>query len=329
MSRGAWLLALLLGASATQAREPLPPLPRLPLSAPEQVVPTQPQPIQPGPIRLGPEQPASAAPSATTAPVAVPVPPPAKADKPTKTVPPAPATPLDSRQHPRLTLVIDDLGQTPERDRRVLALPGPVALSIIPDAPHATQLANTAHAAGKTVMLHLPMDPAGGPFAWHPGMPVDELQRRLDAALRVVPHAQGLNNHMGSRMTAQPQAMAWLMHRLQGDHRFFIDSRTSAATVAAAEAQKIGLASLSRDIFLDDDMHPDAVAAQFAAALKLARKQGSAVMIGHPHPATLALLERELPRLKAQGFELIGVQQMIALRSNRAMAAHGKAGVYR
>lgn len=89
MSRGAWLLALLLGASATQAHEPLPPLPRLPLSAPEQVVPTQPQPIQPGHIRLGPEQPASAAPSVTTAPVAVPVPPPAKADKPAKTVPPA------------------------------------------------------------------------------------------------------------------------------------------------------------------------------------------------------------------------------------------------
>ncbi|WP_256604777.1 divergent polysaccharide deacetylase family protein, partial [Pseudomonas sp. 57B-090624] len=253
--------------------------------------------------------------------------PPAKADGPAQAAPAAPATPLDSR--PRLTLVIDDLGQTPERDRRVLALPGPVALSIIPDAPHATQLANTAHAAGKTVMLHLPMDPAGGPFAWRPDMPVDELQRRLDAALRVVPHAQGLNNHMGSRMTAQPQAMAWLMHRLQGDHRFFIDSRTSAATVAAAEAQKIGLASLSRDVFLDDDMHPEAIAAQFQAALKLARKQGSAVMIGHPHPATLALLERELPRLKAQGFELIGVQQMIALRSNRAMAAHGKGGVYR
>ncbi len=325
MSRGAWLLALLLGASATQARDPLPPLPRLPLAAPEPAAPAQALPIQPGPLRLGPEQPATASPTAPSNPG--PATPPTKADGPAQAAPAAPATPLDSR--PRLTLVIDDLGQTPERDRRVLALPGPVALSIIPDAPHATQLANTAHAAGKTVMLHLPMDPAGGPFAWHPDMPVDELQRRLDAALRVVPHAQGLNNHMGSRMTAQPQAMAWLMHRLQGDHRFFIDSRTSAATVAAAEAQKIGLASLSRDVFLDDDMHPEAIAAQFQAALKLARRQGSAVMIGHPHPATLALLERELPRLKAQGFELIGVQQMIALRSNRAMAAHGKGGVYR
>ncbi|MBD2837269.1 divergent polysaccharide deacetylase family protein [Pseudomonas sp. JM0905a] len=229
----------------------------------------------------------------------------------------------------RLALVIDDLGQNPARDRRVLALPGPVALSILPDTPHSRELAQAAHAAGKTVMLHLPMDPANGPYAWHPGLTTAELERRLDAALRQVPYARGLNNHMGSRMTLQRPAMAWLMQRLQQDHRFFIDSRTSADTVAAAEAQKAGLASLSRDIFLDDDQSPGAVAAQFDAALKLARKQGSALMIGHPHPATLELLERELPRLKQQGFELIDVEMLIALRGNRAMAAHGKAGVYR
>lgn len=225
--------------------------------------------------------------------------------------------------------MIDDLGQNPARDRRVLALPGPVALSILPDTPHARELAEAAHSAGKTVMLHLPMDPAGGPYAWHPGLATAELEKRLDAALQRVPHARGLNNHMGSRMTQQRPAMAWLMQRLLREHRFFIDSRTSAATVAAAEAQKAGLASLSRDIFLDDDQSPAAVAAQFDAALRLARKQGSALMIGHPHPATLELLERELPRLKQQGFELINVEMLIALRGNRAMAAHGKAGVYR
>ncbi|GLZ84934.1 hypothetical protein Pres01_09850 [Metapseudomonas resinovorans] len=229
----------------------------------------------------------------------------------------------------RLALVIDDLGQTPARDHRVLALPGPVALSILPDARHSRELAEAAHAAGKTVMLHLPMDPATGPYAWHPELSTAELEKRLDAALRQVPYARGLNNHMGSRMTAQRPAMTWLMQRLQQERLFFIDSRTSAATVAAAEAQKAGLASLSRDIFLDDDQSPAAVAAQFDAALKLARKQGSALMIGHPHPATLELLERELPRLKERGFELIDVEMLIALRGNRAMAAHGNAGVYR
>ncbi len=229
----------------------------------------------------------------------------------------------------RLSLIIDDLGQTPGRDRRVLALPGPVALAILPDTPHAAQLAEEAHRRGKTVMLHLPMDPAGGRYAWHPGLPVDELERRLDTAFDAVPHARGVNNHMGSRMTADATAMNWLMGELQRRHRFFIDSRTSAATIAGATAQRVGLASLSRDVFLDNEPTADAIAAQLEKAVVLARKQGSVVVIGHPYPATLEVLERELPRLAARGIDWIGVEQMIAVRGNRAMAAHGKGGIYR
>lgn len=230
---------------------------------------------------------------------------------------------------PRLALIIDDLGQHPSRDRQVLALPGPVALSILPDTPHATSLAREAEAQGKTVMLHLPMDPATGPFAWHPGMTEQELAKRLEAALAVVPNAEGLNNHMGSRMTEQRAAMAWLMKTLQDCHLYFVDSRTSAATVAAAEAQRIGLASLSRDVFLDDDQSPDAIAHQYQTALAMARKYGSVVMIGHPHPSTLAVLQRELPRLADQGIDWISVDMMIAVRANRAMPAHGRNGIYR
>ncbi|MDD0976334.1 divergent polysaccharide deacetylase family protein [Pseudomonas fontis] len=228
-----------------------------------------------------------------------------------------------------LTLIIDDLGQSPARDARVLALPGPVTLAIMPDTPHATEFARQGHRAGKTVMLHMPMDPATGPYAWHPGTPIPELEQRLLAALAKVPFVSGINNHMGSRMTAQPEAMAWLMGELQRRHLFFVDSRTSAATVAAAKAQAQGLAHLSRDVFLDDLRTPEAIARQLQVAIALARKQGSAVMIGHPYPQTLDVLERELPRLKAQGIELIEIHQMIAERSNRAMPAHGKNGVYR
>ena len=230
---------------------------------------------------------------------------------------------------PKLALIIDDLGQHPARDDRVLALPGPVALAILPDTRHASTLARRAHAAGKTVMLHLPMAPAGGPYAWRPELPQDELQARLDKALAAVPHASGLNNHMGSQMTDQPQAMALLMGTLQQRHLFFLDSRTNPHTVAAAAAQRAGLASLSRDIFLDDDPSPEAVARQFASALALARKQGSVVIIGHPHRSTLELLERELPRLGERGIAWIDIGQMIATRGNRAMAAHGRDGVYR
>ncbi|MBI6854356.1 divergent polysaccharide deacetylase family protein [Pseudomonas cichorii] len=228
-----------------------------------------------------------------------------------------------------LSLIIDDLGQNPARDSRTLALPGPVTLAIMPDTPHATDFARQAHAAGKTVMLHMPMDPATGPYAWHPGLPLPELESRLNAALLKVPYAAGINNHMGSRMTSEPVAMAWLMEELQRRHMFFVDSRTSAKTVAAAAAQRIGLASVSRDVFLDDERTAEAITRQLQIAIKLAHKQGSVVIIGHPYPVTLDVLERELPKLKAQGIEWIELRHMISERGNKAMAGHGKEGIYR
>ncbi|WP_366856569.1 divergent polysaccharide deacetylase family protein [Pseudomonas sp. 21LCFQ010] len=228
-----------------------------------------------------------------------------------------------------LSLIIDDLGQNPSRDSRTLALPGPVTLAIMPDTPHATDFARQGHKAGKTVILHMPMDPATGPYAWHPGLPTTELESRLNAALLKVPYAAGINNHMGSRMTAEPEAMSWLMAELQRRHLFFVDSRTSARTVAAAKAQELGLASVSRDVFLDDERTAEAITRQLHSAVRLAREKGTAVVIGHPYPVTLDVLEREMPRLKAQGVEWIELRHMISLRGNKAMPAHGKNGVYR
>ncbi len=227
-----------------------------------------------------------------------------------------------------MSIIIDDLGQSSERDNRTLALPGPVTMAIMPDTPHATDFARQAHKAGKTVILHMPMDPATGPYAWHPGLPLPELASRLDAALAKVPYAAGINNHMGSRMTAQRDPRTWLMGELQRRHLFFVDSRTSAATVAAAQAQAVGLAHVSRDVFLDDERTVEAIDRQLRQGVELARRQGSAVLIGHPYPQTLQVLERELPRLKAEGIVLIGLAQMIAERGNQAMPAHGKHGRY-
>ncbi|MFJ5297536.1 divergent polysaccharide deacetylase family protein [Pseudomonas sp. NPDC088368] len=245
----------------------------------------------------------------------------------------APAESSDTDAKPEkvayLSLIIDDLGQSPEKDSRALALPGPVTVAIMPDTPHATDFARQAHKAGRTVMLHMPMDPATGPYAWHPDLPLPELEARLNAALLKVPYAAGINNHEGSRMTAEPVAMAWLVGELQRRHLFLVDSRTSAKTVAAAEAQKIGLASVSRDVFLDDTRTSEAIYGQLQTAIKLAHKQGSAIMIGHPYPVTMDVLERELPKLKAQGIEWVELRHMISIRGNQAMGGHGKNGVYR
>ncbi|MGG7595514.1 divergent polysaccharide deacetylase family protein [Pseudomonas sp. WC1] len=227
-----------------------------------------------------------------------------------------------------MSIIIDDLGQSSERDSRTLALPGPVTMAIMPDTPHATDFARQAHKAGRTVILHMPMDPAAGPYAWHPGIAIEELARRLDAALAKVPYAAGINNHMGSRMTALREPMTWLMGELQRRHLFFVDSRTSAATVAAAEAQATGLAHVSRDVFLDDVRTVEAINTQLQQGIALARRQGSAVLIGHPYPQTLEVLQREIPQLTRQGIELIGLHQMIGERGNQAMPAHGRQGRY-
>ena len=227
-----------------------------------------------------------------------------------------------------LTLIIDDLGQTPSRDTRALALPGPVTLAIMPDTPHAADFAAQAHKAGKTVIIHMPMDPATGPFAWHPGLPMTELQKRLEAAFKAVPFAAGMNNHEGSGMTVQPEAMAMLMGQLKQRGMFFLDSRTTAKTVAAAKAQEIGLPSLSRDVFLDDVRTPEAINGQLQTAIKFAHKHGSVVIIGHPYPQTLDVLDRELPKLAGQGVTWIPIKEMVTQRGNRAIAAHGKDGVY-
>ena len=198
--------------------------------------------------------------------------------------------PVPYQRPPLLTVVIDDLGQN---------------------------LAREAHQRGRTVILHMPMDPAGGPYAWRPELTQEERARRLDAALAKVPFVQGLNNHEGSRMTAVRPAMAWLAEELQRRGLYLVDSRTSAATVAASEAQRIGLASVSRDVFLDNEATPEAVSAQLQAGVALARKQGSALLIGHPHKATLDVLARELPKLRAQGIELVPPQMLIGERGNR------------
>jgi len=115
-----------------------------------------------------------------------------------------------------------------------------------------------------------------------------------------------------------------LMADLQRRHLFFVDSRTSAATVAAFQAQAQGVAQVSRDVFLDNIRTTEAIGNELQLGVELARKQGSAVLIGHPYPQTLEVLERELPRLKRQGIELIGLEQMIAERGNQTMPAHAR-----
>jgi len=218
--------------------------------------------------------------------------------------------------HARIAVIIDDLGDGLADGRRAVALPGAVALSVLPHTPFGKRLAEEAHAHGKEVMLHLPME-ALEPLGPEPGeiaadMPALEMELTLDYDLQTVPYAAGINTHRGSRLTQNEAAMATLMQILHGrSDLFFVDSLTSAASVAARVAREYGVPALKREVFLDNERSPDAIASQFERLVALAERHGRAVAIGHPFPETLALLEQRLPGLAARGIQLVSPSTML------------------
>jgi polysaccharide deacetylase 2 family uncharacterized protein YibQ len=215
---------------------------------------------------------------------------------------------------PFISIVIDDLGDRWDEGRQVVALPGPVACAVLPETPHGARLAALAHAAGKEVLLHLPLQPLQGkphPMSLSAGMAEPQREALLQRALASVPHVVGVNNHQGSATTQQAEPMRWLMRALrQQGGLYFLDSYTTAASVAQGIAQAEGLPTTRRQVFLDAERNPAAVRKEWKRLLQMARVHGSAVAIGHPFPETLAMLREEIPRL-GMSIELVAPSELI------------------
>jgi len=242
------------------------------------------------------------------------------------------AVAASSAPAPRIAIIIDDLGYHLEAGHRAINLPGPVACAILPSTPRATSLAKAAFVSGKDVLLHLPLEPVSKEDQSDPGgilldMSRGQLATIFSADLESVPHAIGVNSHRGSMLTRHPGHMGWLMEELRrhGD-LIFVDSYTTPKSVAMQLAQESGVPAVRRDVFLDPDRSPETAAREFARLKKLARKNGTAVGIGHPYASTLALLEREIPLLSSEGIELVSISELVSLRRNDmiGVVAHNK-----
>lgn len=218
---------------------------------------------------------------------------------------------------PRLAIIIDDLGHDLPPLHEILELPYPLTLSVIPNLPDSAEAANEAHQHGDEVLLHLPMqaieaDAKTEPVELRVGMNSNQVDQILSAMLATVPHAAGVNNHQGSRATADPALMTTLMGALHRRGLFFVDSRTSKETVAYDTAEKDGVRAAFRNAqFLDDKPTNSAVLAQLNRALADAKRKGWAVTIGHPHPATIAVLRAELPKIESRGVRLVYVSEVV------------------
>lgn len=218
---------------------------------------------------------------------------------------------------PRIAIIIDDLGYHLANGKRAIGLPGPVAFSFLPGAPRAKLLAEQAHELGKDILLHLPLqahqdDARREPKEIHIDMSRARLSHVFNEALASVPHAIGINGHRGSLLTRHPGHMQWLMEEIRDRQGlFFVDSFTHHDSVALQIARETGVEAMKRDVFLDPDRAPETVVREFERMKQLARQRGSVVAIGHPYPATLELLERELPKLAEEGFELVRLSDLV------------------
>lgn len=209
---------------------------------------------------------------------------------------------------PVAAIIMDDMGYNRPLGQRAANLPGALTYAVLPHTPHAKKLAEQIHRAGKEVILHAPMDNMNGrslgPGALTDGMNKRELLRQLDWAIASIPHCRGINNHMGSLLTRQSEPMEWIMGELKQRRLFFVDSRTTGKSVAWKVARDHAVPYAKRDVFLDHDRNPEAIAEAFERLIRIAKSRGKVVAIGHPYPETLDFLEANLHRLLAEGIEL-------------------------
>jgi polysaccharide deacetylase 2 family uncharacterized protein YibQ len=231
--------------------------------------------------------------------------------KPSETPTATPA--VAASAHPggaKLALIIDDCGQWLSTERGFIALDVPITLSVLPHVHGTAIIAQEAHAAGKGVMLHLPMETVSGLYPG-PGEITTEMsdgaiQAQMRDDLAQVPLAQGVNNHEGSKASADPRVMRDVMQVMNEHHDlFFIDSRTSAASVAEKAAQDAGIPAAARNVFLDNKENVAYTEGQLREAAAIAERTGSAIAIGHPRPTTLEAVRAMIPQLQAQGITFV------------------------
>ncbi|TSJ90676.1 divergent polysaccharide deacetylase family protein [Gilliamella apicola] len=214
----------------------------------------------------------------------------------------------------KLALVIDDFGYRQRNEEQIISFSPNITVAVLPYSSNAKRIATIAHEHGNDVIIHLPMAPLGKQSlekdTLFPYMSELEVKRIVDDAVSRVPYAIGVNNHMGSLMTANLNGMHNVMKALSHYSMFFLDSKTIGKTQVKNAASEYNIAVIGRDVFLDDQQKEYAIAQQFDLAIKIAQKNGHAIAIGHPYPQTVNVLRTKLANLP-DDIELVKVSQLI------------------
>jgi polysaccharide deacetylase 2 family uncharacterized protein YibQ len=211
----------------------------------------------------------------------------------------------------RLAILLDDGGQKLDLVAAAAALPVEVGFAILPFLPKSAETATALYDAGHEIWLHLPMEPENypandpGPGAVLMAMNSDDLRTTIHSAINNIPHVVGVNNHMGSKATADLKTMTWIMQELKSRGMAFIDSRTTIHTVAEEAARAQGVPTNRRHVFLDNERSAAAIRVQLDEAVYRSRMEGEIIAIGHLDKVTIEVLSNELPGLATRGTDLV------------------------
>ncbi|MEQ9326469.1 MAG: divergent polysaccharide deacetylase family protein [Rhodospirillales bacterium] len=235
------------------------------------------------------------------------------------------AVPFERRDsRPLVSIVIDDVGLNSARTSQVAALKGPITIAFLPYSDNLPDQASKVRAAGHETIVHVPMEPSAqedpGPNALLVRLPEQELKRRLDWALKRFDGFVGFNNHMGSRFTANAARMELVAEAARERGLLFLDSVTSADSVAFQVVSNRGVPAARRDVFLDNDSSFEPILVQLDRVEKVARETGSAIAIGHPHEATIEALNQWLGEIEARGLQLAPLSAVVRLRLGQSGA---------
>jgi uncharacterized protein len=215
----------------------------------------------------------------------------------------------------QVAIIIDDCGQWLDTEEALIALPIPITLSVLPHVHYTARIAQEAAGAGKGVMLHLPMEPIShvnpGPGEIKDAMTDEEVTKQTEDDVAQVPLAKGANNHEGSEASADDRVMRDVIAVMKAHDLFFVDSRTNAKSVAEADAENAGVPSAKRDVFLDNQADVAYTESMLQRAVDVAKRNGSAIAIGHPKPSTLAALKAYYPQMQAQGVQFVLAERLV------------------
>ncbi|MDP2561061.1 divergent polysaccharide deacetylase family protein [Psychrobium sp. 1_MG-2023] len=215
----------------------------------------------------------------------------------------------------KIAIVIDDIGYR-QTDYQALKLTGQFTYAILPFAPLTQPLANAVHHSKREVIIHIPMEAKTnnhllGTGALKAEMDEATARRHIRQAIANVPHAKGVNNHMGSKLTAQAQPMSWLMDELSQQHFYMLDSKTTPHSVIVPIAQQYGVPAGQRHIFLDNQLDQDYLNQQLSKLIRLAKRNEYAIAIAHPHPQTIAFLSQIETKLASHNVTLVPLSTLV------------------